>query len=191
LAGLLAGMVLAPSFALTDHAAAQGHIQAGVVVAGIGQVGIAIVLRDGGGGVDTLVLTATAATLNTAVDGQLFNVEAISAATAGAAVAMAFVPNVWWAVVVSIPMGVGGAGFLAIGNALSQLRTPGEMRSRMLALVAVAFLGSTPIGGPITGLIADIAGSEWALAYGGLLTLAAAVWGSLALSRAPVPSEKW
>lgn len=104
---------------------------------------------------------------------------------AGAAVAMAFVPNVWWAVAVSIPMGVGGAGFLAIGNALSQLRTPGEMRSRMLALVAVAFLGSTPIGGPITGLVGDIAGSEWALAYGGILTLAAALWGVLALARAP------
>ena len=104
---------------------------------------------------------------------------------AGSAVAMAFVPNVWWAVVVSIPLGVGGAGFLAIGNALSQLRTPGEMRSRMLALVAVAFLGSTPIGGPITGLVGDIAGSEWALAYGGILTLAAALWGVLALARAP------
>ncbi len=104
---------------------------------------------------------------------------------AGAAVAMAFVPNVWWAVVVSIPMGVGGAGFLAIGNALSQLRTPGEMRSRMLALVAVAFLGSTPIGGPITGLVGDIAGSEWALAYGGILTLGAALWGASALARAP------
>jgi len=104
---------------------------------------------------------------------------------AGSAIAMAFVPNVWWAVAVSIPMGVGGAGFLAIGNALSQIRTPGEMRSRMLALVAVAFLGSTPIGGPVTGLIGDIAGSEWALAYGGILTLAAAVWGVWALTRAP------
>jgi MFS family permease len=104
---------------------------------------------------------------------------------AASAIAMAFVPNVWWAVAVSIPMGVGGAGFLAIGNVLSQLRTPGEMRSRMLALVAVAFLGSTPIGAPITGLVGDIAGSEWALAYGGILTLAAALWGVLALSRAP------
>ena len=104
---------------------------------------------------------------------------------AASATALAFVPNVWWALVVSIPMGVGGAGFLAVGNALSQLRTPGEMRSRMLALVAVAFLGSTPIGGPVTGLIGDVAGSEWALAYGGLLTLLAALWGVWRLARAP------
>lgn len=101
------------------------------------------------------------------------------------AIALAFVPNVWWAVAVSIPMGIGGAGFLAVGNALTQMRTPGEMRSRMLALVAVAFLGSTPIGGPVTGLIGDIAGSEWALAYGGVLTLGAALWGMWALARAP------
>jgi MFS family permease len=102
---------------------------------------------------------------------------------AGSAIALPFVPNVWWALAVSIPMGVGGAGFLAIGNALSQMRTPGEMRSRMLALVAVAFLGSTPIGGPITGLVGDIAGSQWSLAYGGFLTGAAAAWGIWAMRR--------
>lgn len=110
------------------------------------------------------------------------------------AVAMAFVPNVWWAVAISIPMGVGGAGFLAVGNALSQLRTPGEMRSRMLALVAVAFLGSTPIGGPITGLIGDVVGSEWALAYGGILTFVAGLWGIWASARsseAEGTSQRW
>jgi len=110
---------------------------------------------------------------------------ALTLVLAVSAILLAFVPNVWWALVVSIPMGIGGAGFLAVGNALSQLRTPGEMRSRMLALVAVAFLGSTPIGGPVTGLVGDVVGSEWALAYGGVLTLAAALWGMWALSRAP------
>lgn len=110
---------------------------------------------------------------------------ALTLVLAVSAVALAFAPNVWWAMIFSIPMGIGGAGFLAIGNALSQLRTPGEMRSRMLALVAVAFLGSTPIGGPVTGLVGDVVGSEWALAYGGLLTLAAALWGMWALARAP------
>jgi len=100
-------------------------------------------------------------------------------------IALAWVPNVWWAAAVSIPLGIGGAGFLSIGNVLSQLRTPGEMRSRMLALVAVAFLGSTPIGGPVTGLIADLAGAEWSLAYGGVLSLMAAVWGSWSMQRSP------
>ena len=41
------------------------------------------------------------------------------------------------------------------------------MRSRLMALQAVAFLGSTPIGGPITGWIADAVSAPWSLAYGG------------------------
>jgi len=41
-------------------------------------------------------------------------------------------------------------------------------------LTAVAFLGSTPIGGPITGLIADSISPEWSLAYGGVVALVCA-----------------
>jgi hypothetical protein len=39
----------------------------------------------------------------------------------------------------------------------------------MLALSAVAFLGSTPIGGPITGWIADEVSVQWSLGYGGII----------------------
>jgi hypothetical protein len=49
------------------------------------------------------------------------------------------------------------------------------MRGRLLALTAVAFLGSTPIGGPITGLIADNISLEWSLAYGGVIAIFCAV----------------
>jgi MFS family permease len=45
------------------------------------------------------------------------------------------------------------------------------MRGRVLALQATAFLGSTPIGGPITGWIGDHAGAGWSIAYGGLIAL--------------------
>jgi MFS family permease len=57
---------------------------------------------------------------------------------------------------------------IASGNAISQQESPPDMRGRLLALTAVAFLGSTPIGGPITGLIADYVSLEWSLAYGGV-----------------------
>jgi hypothetical protein len=39
----------------------------------------------------------------------------------------------------------------------------------MLALSAVAFLGSTPIGGPITGWVADAVSVQWSLGYGGII----------------------
>jgi hypothetical protein len=49
----------------------------------------------------------------------------------------------------------------------------------------VAFLGSTPIGGPITGIVGDRVGAEWALAYGSVITLATAAVAMLALAQRP------
>jgi MFS family permease len=100
-------------------------------------------------------------------------------------VLVAIAPGVWWALVLVVPMGLGAAGFLATGNGLTQLRTPGDMRSRILALVAVAFLGSTPIGAPITGLVGDLAGAEWALAYGAIICVGAVAWGVADARRYP------
>ena len=59
--------------------------------------------------------------------------------------------------------GSASAAFIASANAITQQECPPDMRSRLLALQAVAFLGSTPIGGPLTGLIADNVSAEWAL----------------------------
>ena len=84
---------------------------------------------------------------------------------------VAWAPSGWLAFVGAVPLGIGGAIFLSSFNGLVQQQSPSDMRGRLLALSAVAFLGSTPIGGPITGLIADWAGPEWSLAYGSLLSL--------------------
>ena len=53
------------------------------------------------------------------------------------------------------------------------------MRGRLLAFTAVAFLGSTPIGGPITGIIGDAVGAEWSLAYGSIVALLAVAWAAV------------
>lgn len=84
---------------------------------------------------------------------------------------VAWAPSGWLAFVGAVPLGIGGAIFLSSFNGLVQQQSPSDMRGRLLALSAVAFLGSTPIGGPVTGLIADWAGPEWSLAYGSLLSL--------------------
>ena len=83
-------------------------------------------------------------------------------------IAVAFSPSLLWAFVLCLPLGFGGAAMIASGNAISQQESPPDMRGRLLALTAVAFLGSTPIGGPITGLIADYVSLEWSMAYGGV-----------------------
>jgi MFS family permease len=84
---------------------------------------------------------------------------------------LAWSPGLWLAFVWAIPFGVGSAGFIAGANAIVQQECPADMRSRLLALQAVAFLGSTPIGGPLTGLIADNVSAEWALAYSSVISL--------------------
>jgi len=90
------------------------------------------------------------------------------------AIGLAFAPNLLVAFLWSLPLGLGGAAMIASGNAISQQESPPDMRGRLLALTAVAFLGSTPIGGPITGLIADNVSPEWSVAYGGVITLISA-----------------
>jgi MFS family permease len=91
---------------------------------------------------------------------------------------LAWAPNLALALAWAVPLGVGGAGFITGATAIAQQEAPDDMRGRLMALSAVAFLGSTPIGGPITGVIGDRIGAEWSLAYGSvaaLVTVAAAV----------------
>jgi MFS family permease len=99
-----------------------------------------------------------------------------------AALGVAFSGNVWLALVLAVPLGLGGAGFITSFNAITQQECPPDMRGRILALTAVAFLGSYPIGGPITGVIGDYVGLEWSLGYGAIVTLVAVaglVWWAL------------
>jgi hypothetical protein len=64
------------------------------------------------------------------------------------------------------------------------------MRGRLLALTAVAFLGSTPIGGPITGIVGDRVSAEWALAYGSVITLVTTAAAVVVLARHPERRER-
>lgn len=91
-------------------------------------------------------------------------------------VGMAIAPNVWVAFVWAVPLGAGGAAMIAGANSIITQEAPPDMRGRMLALTAVAFLGSTPIGGPITGWVADYVSVSWSLAYGGIITLLSAAF---------------
>jgi MFS family permease len=91
-------------------------------------------------------------------------------------VGMAVAPNVWLAYFWAIPLGAGGAAMIAGANTIITQEAPPDMRGRMLALTAVAFLGSTPIGGPITGWVADYVSVSWSLAYGGIITLIASAY---------------
>ena len=86
-------------------------------------------------------------------------------------IGLAWAPNIVVAFFWSVPLGVGGAAMISSANSISQQESPPDMRGRLLALTAVAFLGSTPIGGPVTGWVADAISVHWALAYGGVIAV--------------------
>ena len=71
---------------------------------------------------------------------------------------------------------VGGASVtvLAIGNSTLQLAARPDMRGRVMSLWAVAFLGTTPIGGPIAGWVSETAGGRAGLLMGGITCIVAA-----------------
>ncbi len=91
-------------------------------------------------------------------------------------VALAWSPNMWIAFICAVPLGFGGAAMIAGTNSITQEEAPPDMRGRLLALTAVAFLGSAPIGGPITGWIADHISASWSLGYGGIIAVGAGLY---------------
>ncbi|MGI9023916.1 MAG: MFS transporter [Acidimicrobiales bacterium] len=89
--------------------------------------------------------------------------------------AAAVAPTLALELVALVAIGAASIGFLTLGNATLQLTTAPEMRGRVMALWAVAFLGSTPIGGPVVGWIGQNLGPRYAVGVGGLAALAAGV----------------
>ena len=68
---------------------------------------------------------------------------------------MTFAPNAAVAFPIGLLVGLGSIAFLTASTAIVQIRSDPVMRGRVLALQAIVFLGSTPIGGPIVGWISE------------------------------------
>jgi len=98
-------------------------------------------------------------------------------------VLLAFAPSYLWGMALLVPMGAAGVLFISTVNSLLQLNADDAMRGRVMALWAVVFLGSTPIGGPLTGLIVRGFGVRAAVAVGGVAALATAAGAYWALRR--------
>jgi MFS family permease len=80
-------------------------------------------------------------------------------------------------------MGASAFAFIAVANTTIQLTAVPEMRGRVMALYAIAFLGSTPIGGPIVGWISQQYGPRIGFAVGGIAAIAATAVAGWALLR--------
>ena len=77
--------------------------------------------------------------------------------------------------------GIASVSFSAGTNSAVQLTAAPEMRGRVMALYSIVFIGSTPIGAPIVGWLAQTLDPRAGLALGGLAALLTglAAWGVL------------
>ncbi|MFN8590563.1 MAG: MFS transporter [Thermomicrobiales bacterium] len=101
----------------------------------------------------------------------------------------ALAPTLPLAIVALVAVGFCSIGFTALGNSTIQLASRSDMRGRVMSLWTVAFLGSTPIGGPIIGWIGEHGGPRWALALGGAAAIAAAAYGAMVFNRSGASLE--
>jgi len=74
-------------------------------------------------------------------------------------------------------------GFLSQGSSTLQIEADPTMRGRVVALWAVAFQGTTPIGGPIAGVVSEQFGGRAGLLLAAMACAAAAGVGWLIARR--------
>jgi len=72
---------------------------------------------------------------------------------------------------VLLPTGVASILFIATANSNLQLNSSREMRGRVMAVYALLFLGTTPIGAPLVGWVAQEWGPRAGFVLGGTVTV--------------------
>ena len=92
-------------------------------------------------------------------------------------------PNLPLELAALVFVGYGSITFNSFAKTTLQLAAAPSMRGRVMALWAVAWLGSTPIGGPIVGWVGQNLGARWGLVIGGATALVCGIVALPALSR--------
>jgi MFS family permease len=102
----------------------------------------------------------------------------------------AVMPSFGLGIVVLVLVGALSVLFIALGNTTLQLTSEPSMRGRVMSLWSIAFLGTTPIGGPIIGYISDHSNPRIGLAVGGLSGIAAGLVGLYIYRHTTLPQQK-
>jgi MFS family permease len=97
--------------------------------------------------------------------------------------ALAVAPTIELAAAILVPLGAVSVTFAAGVNSALQLAVTPQMRGRVMALYSMVFLGSTPIGGPLSGWLAETWSPRLALLVGGSAALIAAIGARAAFAR--------
>ena len=106
-----------------------------------------------------------------------------SAAFGAFILVLAAAPTIEVAAAALVPLGAASVTFAAGVNSALQLAVTPDMRGRVMALYSMVFLGSTPVGGPLSGWLAEAWSPRAALVVGGAAALIAAAGARVAFSR--------
>ncbi len=94
-----------------------------------------------------------------------------------ASLASAVMPLYWLYGGVVVGVGLAAVSMLTTANAYVQTTTDPQLRGRVLALYMALIMGSTPLGAPIAGGVADAFGPRISIAIGGVAGLVACAVG--------------
>lgn len=157
-------LVVLPLLARETFGGGPTAYSALVIAMGIGSIGGALATSVRGRVGDRFLVLASLA----------FGVFALLASVA---------PTLELAVLALVPLGAASVSFSAGISSTLQLASAPHMRGRVMALYAMVFLGSTPIGGPITGLVSGTLGPRFGLVMAGVAALIGAVGAAYAFAR--------
>ncbi|MEY2422369.1 MAG: hypothetical protein QOI95_2436 [Acidimicrobiaceae bacterium] len=103
---------------------------------------------------------------------------------------IAISPNPFTAAIAAAFTGATGIAFLSATMTTLQLGSIPAMRGRVMALYSILFLGSTPIGGPLSGWMAEQLGTRWALMMGAVAAVVSGIGGLIALQRRDISAPE-
>ena len=84
---------------------------------------------------------------------------------------MAISQVLWVTLVILLLLGLANTAFASTANTTLQLATPDHLRGRVMSLYMLLFAGSTPIGGYLTGVMAEAWGVRAAIGIEAALCL--------------------
>jgi MFS family permease len=93
----------------------------------------------------------------------------------GSMVTAALMPTFELFAIAMIPIGFFALTMITSANGYVQTTTRSAIRGRVMALYLTIFMGGTPIGAPVLGLVANELGPRWAMGVGALAGLLATV----------------
>jgi len=86
-------------------------------------------------------------------------------------IASGLMPTYLLTALLLVPTGLAMLSVTTAANAHIQLGVVPTMRGRVMSLYLICFMGGTPLGAPLIGWLAGVAGARWGLIGGGLVCL--------------------